>query len=168
MSWPTAPSSTDVLSEMTASEAALITRLQAGTDNLPVICARVLGEFYDAIMASGSDLDTAGTLPLGLHSDFIALARWRFLVTLPDSSKTIQTDKREKAANQAMEKLKLIVKQEWAVQAPGAPVPANSRFGNWNSDNKIVGRTQPVPRPGVQFAPPTEEYANPTAPADLS
>jgi len=166
MSWPTAPSETDVLTELTSSEGALITRLQGGTDNLPVIVGRVLGEFYDAIMASGSDLDTAGTLPLGLHSDFIAVARWRFLISLPDAAKALQTEGRKEAYKAGLEKLRMISKLEWAVQQPGTPAVANSRFGNWNSENKLVMRTNPTPRPGTQYSPPCEQYANPAGPSD--
>jgi len=166
MNWPTAPSATDITSEMTASEVGLIQRLQGGADNLPAIAARVLGEFYDAIMASGSDLDTAGTLPLGLHSDFIAVARWRFLVSLPKAAETLQTDVRKQACKEGLEKLRMISKQEWAVQQPGTLAVANSRFGNWNSENKLVMRTNPTPRPGTQYSPPCEQYANPAGPSD--
>lgn len=43
------------------------------------------------------------------------------------------------------------------------PLP---NLGNWDSENKLIMRTHPVPRPRTQFDPQTNTYANPDAPAD--
>jgi len=47
-----------------------------------------------------------------------------------------------------------------AADDPDATQP-NPNKGNWNSENKIVMRTHPVPRPGAQSTPPPNAYANP-------
>lgn len=44
-------------------------------------------------------------------------------------------------------------------------VPNNR--GNWNSENKVVGRMHPVPAPGRQHQP-EGGYANPNAPEDVT
>jgi hypothetical protein len=166
MSWATALSESDVLAEFTAQEAALITKLQGGTDNLAILVSRAIAEVRDAIRAGGYDLDADGTLPLGLHSDCIAIARWRFLLSLPDAAKPFQTEGRKAAFEEAQKKLGKISNQEWAVEPPSPSTLG--RFGNWNSDNKLLMRTDPVPRPGTQFSPASGQYANPNAPADNS
>ena len=166
MSWSVAPSVEDVRSEFTASEGSALTRLQGGTDALPLILDRAIAEVRDAIRAGGYDLDEAGTLPLGLHSDCIAIARWRWLITLPDAAKPFQTEGRKGAFEDAPKKLGKISNQEWAVEPPD--LDNSRRFGNWNSENKIVPRTHPVPRPGVQYSPQDGRYANPDAPEDNS
>ncbi len=164
MSWATAPTAADVRSEFTTAEAGALTRLQGGTDSLPVILDRAIAEVRDAIRAGGYDLDTDGSLPLGLHSDCIAIARWRWLITLPDAAKALQTDGRKSAFEAAQKKLEKISNQEWAVEPPD--LDNQRRFGNWNSENKIVPRTHPVPRPARQYSPQDGRYANPDAPLD--
>ncbi len=164
MSWSVAPSVEDVRSEFTASEGSALTRLQGGTDALPLILDRAIAEVRDAIRAGGYDLDEAGTLPLGLHSDCIAIARWRWLITLPDAAKPLQTEGRKSAFESAQKKLAKISNQEWAVEPPD--LNDQRRYGNWNSENKIVPRTHPVPRPAQQFSPQDGRYANPDAPLD--
>jgi hypothetical protein len=164
MSWSTAPSAADVRSEFTASEASALTRLQGGADNLPVILDRAIAEVRDAIRAGGYDLDADGTLPLGLHSDCIAIARWRWLITLPDAAKPLQTEGRKAAFEAAQKKLSKISNQEWAVEPPD--LDNQRRYGNWNSENKIVPRTHPVPRPARQYSPQDGRYANPDGPLD--
>lgn len=56
------------------------------------------------------------------------------------------------------------VRVELADDPDTATTPPNP--GEWNSENKIVMRTHPVPRPGNQFTPQTNTYANPDAAAD--
>ena len=166
MSWPSAPTSSDLASEFTPDEIALVTELQGGTSNLAVVVSRAIAEVRDAIRAGGYDLDAEGTLPLGLHSDCIAIARWRYLISLPNAAKELQTDARKSAYEEAQKKLGKISNQEWAVEPPS--LNDQRRFGNWNSENKVLPRTTPVPRPGTQFAPHDGQYANPDAPADNS
>lgn len=45
-----------------------------------------------------------------------------------------------------------------------SPVPQN--IGTWNSENKIIPRTHPLPRPGQQRPVVPGKYANPDAPED--
>lgn len=40
--------------------------------------------------------------------------------------------------------------------------------GMWNSERKIIGRTHPIPAPGVQYPSGDSGYANPDAPTDAT
>lgn len=53
-----------------------------------------------------------------------------------------------------------------APENPDATLTPQTR-GEWNSENKIIGRMHPVPAPGVQRTPGSG-YANPDAPADAT
>ena len=162
MSW-SAPTTADVLSEFTPQESAGLNNLQSAS-NLAAIFARAVAEVRDAIRAGGYALDADATkIPLGLHSDCIALARWRWLISIP-SAKAMQTDPRKAAFDGALTKLDKISNQQWTVEPPTTTAAA----GSWNSENKLVGRMHPVPRPSTQSpatgSPPP--YANPSAPTD--
>jgi hypothetical protein len=166
MSWPTAPTAADVRSEFTPAESALLQRLQGDVDNLPAVVARAVAEVRDAIRSGGYDLGETGTLPLGLHADCIAIARWRWLLSLPGAGADLQTEVRERACKASLDKLKLIATQKYAVEPPTDPQASTAPAGRWNSENKLVGRGHPVPRPAVQFQPQAGRYSNPAAPED--
>ena len=162
----TAPSADDVLNEFTPVESAALQKMQGKTTNLAAILARVVAEVRDSIRSGGYALDTesADTLPLGLHNDAILIARWRWLISIP-SAKAFQTEARETAANKALEKLGKIASQKFAVESPTAAATATSA-GRWNSENKVLMRTHPVPRPGRQFPPRDDGYASDGPPED--
>jgi len=157
----TAPSANDVLNEFTPVETAALQKMQGGTSNLAAIFARVVAEVRDSIRSGGYllDAESASTLPLGLHNDAILIARWRWLISIP-TAKALQTKEREDAANKALEKLGKIANQKFAVESPTAPAGASSA-GRWNSENKLVMRTHPVPRPASQFPAKDDAYASP-------
>ena len=119
----------------------------------------------DAIRAGGYAVDagSSSTLPLGLHNDCVALARWRWVAALPQLGR-FQTDDRREAAEMALEKLARIAAQRWSVEPPSAV--STSPAGNWNSENKLILRTHPLPRPSQQFPEGATDYANSGAPAD--
>lgn len=162
----------DVLSEFTLSEAAAIRQLQgSGTGsglpfaNIDTIVAHAVDEVRGFIAAGGYavDLILDTTIPIGLFEDAIAIARWRLLIATP-SFRQLQTEERRLAFDEAMKKMFLIAKQEFFIEPPIPDV--NPRTGNWNSENKLIMRTHPIPRPGTQFTPQINTYANPDAPED--
>ncbi len=145
----------EVLSELTTSERLGLQKL-LGTAEPPAsaIVERVIAEVRDYIRSGGYAIDESAdnTLPLGLHSDAIAIARWRYLISIP-AAKTLQTDARKEAVEHALEKLAKVAAQEFAVEPPGGIV--GNRYGSWNSENKILGRMHPVTPP--QRQKPTQE-----------
>ena len=164
MSWA-APSSSDVLTEFTTQEANAIQSAQgASGSNISGILTRVVAEIRDYIRAGGYSLDSDTTkIPLGLHNDAITITRWRLLLAIP-ALKNLQSEGRKDATERAEKKLRDIAAQKFSVEPPTAGT--NSVTGSWNSENKLINRTHPVPRPGVQYSPQTGTYGNPDAPAD--
>jgi hypothetical protein len=164
MAW-SAPSAADVLSEFTADEQEILDAVQGvETSSVAAILGRVVAEVRDSIRSGGYALaDGVTTLPLGLHGAAIDLTRWRWLISVP-ALKALQTDARKKAAEDSLKKLEKIAAQEWAVEPPTEG--ATARSGCWNSENKLVMRTHPVPPPGLQRTPADGQYANDDAPED--
>jgi hypothetical protein len=164
----------DVQDQFTAAERAVIEVVQGDAgDKLAGIVAKVVAQVRDDIRSGGYALDAdETTIPAGLHNDAIAIARWKLLVTLP-ADEDIQSKERKAEQADALAKLRRISESKYSVEPPtGAPggeggVTAN-RAGNWNSNNKIVGRAHPVPRPAGQSPADPNSYANPDAPADQS
>jgi hypothetical protein len=162
----TAPSADDVLKQFTPGEVATLQKLQGNTTSLAAIFALVVAEVRDSIRSGGYAVDAESelTLPLGLHNDAILIARWRWLTSIP-SAKAFQTKERADAADDALEKLGKIANQKFAVQSPTAATGATSA-GRWNSENKLIMRTHPAPRPGRQFPPAAGAYAADGPPED--
>jgi len=162
----------DVLSEFTLAEAAAIRTLQGSGSgsglpfaNIDLIVAHSIDEVRGFITAGGYTVDPIvdNSIPVGLFADAIAIARWRLLIATP-SFRQLQTEERRLAFEEAIKKMLLIAAQKFSVEPP---VPdLNPRTGNWNSENKLIMRTHPVPTPGTQFTPQIDTYANPDAPAD--
>ncbi len=164
----------DVLSQFTMAEAAAIRTLQgSGTGsgfpfvNIDVKVANVVDEVRGYITAGGYAVDPIldTTIPVGLFEDAITIARWRLLISTP-SFRQLQTEERKLAFDEAIKKMMLIASQKFFVEPP---IPeTNPRTGNWNSENKLIMRTHPVPRPATQFTPQINTYANPTATGDTT
>lgn len=168
----------DAISQFTQAEAAAIRLLQGSGSgwasgsgdqyaNVDIIVAKVIDEVRAYIIAGDYAVDETDdrTLPVGLFDDAIAIARWRLLIATP-SFRQLQTEERRQAYEDALKKLALIAAQKFTVEPP---IPeTNPRTGNWNSENKLLMRTHPVPRPGAQFTPQENTYANPDAPQDTS
>jgi len=161
----------DVLSEFTVAEASSIRSLQGSGSgsglpfgNIDSIVIRVIDEVRGYVVSGGYSVDDdPRTIPISLFEDAIAIARWRLLIATP-SFKQLQTDERKEAFELALKKLLLIAQQQFAVESPIPDV--NPRSGNWNSENKLIMRTHPIPTPATQFQPPTDAYANPDGPPD--
>lgn len=170
MSWETITAA-DVTDQFTEVEAATIQAVQSSGDSkLPGIVTRVIAQVRDDIRSGGYALDEDDTtIPEGLHNDAIAIARWKLLITLP-ANEEIQSKARKQENDEALDKLKRISNSKYSVEPPtGAPGgsggSAASSAGNWNSENRFLGRTNPVPRPGPTSA---GRYANDDAPTDAS
>lgn len=163
----TTPSTGDVTAQFSPQEIATFTATQ-GAANLAAVLAKVVDEIQGAILGGGyctqADLTAnSGKLPPDLHNDAIAMARWNLLISLP-ALKQLQTEERKLAAERATAKLAKISSAQCSVRPPTAPT--TSRTGNWGSENKIIPRTHPTPRPASQFPPNADDYANPDQPAD--
>jgi hypothetical protein len=168
MAWNT-PTADDVLSEFTPTELATITTLlgSAPMDNtgkLAAILTRTVFEIRDYIRSGGYSLDAdVTTIPDGFFNDAIAMTRWRFLVSAPQF-KQLQTEERKALYQASLDKMLLVASIKFGVEDPADVAQAGD--ANWNSENKLMMRTHPIPRPGTQFTPAGGQYANPDAPAD--
>ncbi len=162
----------DVLNQFTIQEAAAIRTLQGSGSgsgapflNLDEKTAHIIDEVRSYIIAGGYAVDQVfdNTIPIGLFEDAISIARWRYLISVP-SLKQLQTEERRLAFDAALKKLMAIAEQKFFVEPPIPDI--NPRTGNWNSENKLIMRTHPIPKPSSQFQPQTDTYANPDAPSD--
>lgn len=169
MSW-IAPTADDVLGEFTPDELASITSLLGGepldnTTLLANILSRTVAEIRDYIRSGDYAVSTDPTLiPEGLINDAISISRWRFLVSVP-AFRQLQTEERKKLYDDSVAKLGMIATAKFSVEPPEAETNPPGTV-NWNSENKLLMRTHPVPRPGIQFTPPANTYANPDGPDD--
>ena len=165
--------SEDVLAQFTIAEAASIRSLQGSGSgsgqpflNIDMKVVAVTDEVRGYIFAGGYTVDgDPRTIPISLFEDAIAIVRWRLLIAVP-GFKQLQTEERKLAYEDAIRKLLLISQQKFAIDPP---IPSTlPTTGLWNSENKILMRSHPVPRPGAQFTPQTNTYANPDAPEDTT
>lgn len=165
MAW-TALTSADLLKQLSVAEHSALKAVQRTLSaDLDDIVANAVAEMRDAIRSGGYELDTTdGTLPKGLHNYTVAIARWRLLLLLP-KDESVQSKPRETAYDDAVKIRDRISQQDYYVEPPVATAKS---AGNWNSENKIVGRTHPVPKPASQFPAGTNDYANPDAPPDAA
>jgi hypothetical protein len=111
----------DVLKEFTPAEQATLQNIQGATNALADICTESIAEFRQAISDAGTDLSsaTAGTIPEGFKAKAAALARWRWLISLPQA-KLMQTEERKAAALAAETLINDIATGKRPVTAPGA------------------------------------------------
>lgn len=162
MAW-TAPTADDVLSELTPAEAAKLQAILGGStpeEKLAPILGRVVLEIQGDIKSGGYACDADPTkVPPGLLGAAVAIARWRFLITLPGAGAQLATDARKDANAAAMARMALVAQQKWSPEPPTAP--ANPSSGNWNSENKLIMRTHPVPQPSTQITETDTDYAKP-------
>lgn len=117
-------------------------------------------------VASGNPLDlVAGKVPASLKSVTVRMALYALMERLRIP---LSNDQRETRKSDHSDLLR-IADRKVLVEAPDDPMetsPVPQNLGSWNSENKIVPRTHPVPRPGVQRTVVPGRYANPTAPED--
>lgn len=109
----------DVLKEFTPAEKATLNNLLAATNNLADICTDASAEFRQAISDAGTSLGstTTGQLPPGFRAQAVALARWRWLISIPQA-RALQTAERKEAAQKAEQLLADIATGKRPVAAP--------------------------------------------------
>ena len=159
MSWNTIAAS-DVLTEFTPQEQASLNAIQGSSGNLGSILTNVIALARGNIRAGGYTLAPGSTIPDQLRLDVIAIARWRWLASLP-ALKSIQTDYRKEQYTEAMKRLDMVANQKINIE-PG--LGANAPSSNWNSENKLIGRLHPTPPPATQATTDgttDSPYANP-------
>lgn len=116
-------------------------------------------------VSAGNQLDTDATkVPRSLKAVAVRLAIYALCerIGLP-----LSEDQRKTRDMDASD-LNRIADRKILIEAPDTAdtttLPPN--LGSWNSERKLIGRTHPVPAPGVQYPP--GGYANPDAPADAT
>lgn len=150
-----------MLQEFNPNEAALIAKIQDSSVNLAAILQRTVDRALGAVRAGGYTMGDAGTVPDQLKDSIVAIARWRWLISLPQVNETLQSKYRKEAHDEGIERLTRIAEGKEAIDPVDGVTPAGS--ANWNSENKILGRMHPGARPSGQA---TGGYANPEGPED--
>ena len=115
------------MSEFTASEAAAIQNIQgAVSSNLAAILSRVINEVRENIRAGGKPVDpnSSTTIPSGLFSDAVAVARFRLVISVPQFA-MMKTDSRKDEYDRAMKKLDNIALGKYGVEDPTGTVGAS-------------------------------------------
>jgi hypothetical protein len=163
MSWRTV-AVTDC--KLTPVELATINNILGSTTGLQTRLNDTVAEFIGAMTAAGYGVNTDGTVPDQLRGHITARATWLFLQDFAQL-KSMMTDGRKELAAKAETMLENVAKRKaGAIEDPSGAAPSNQ---NWNSNNKVIMRTQPTPVPSQQATPSTsstQQYANPDAPAD--
>lgn len=117
-------------------------------------------------VAGGNPVDADTTkVPISLKGVTVRIALYALMERL---GLPLSEDQRDTRKSDHSDLLR-ISDRKVLVEAPDdlmetSPVPQN--IGSWNSENKILGRTHPVPRPAVQRPIQPGKYANPDAPED--
>lgn len=159
----------DILSGMTLREREDFAKTSVSTsvpDRLAPILENMVAEIQGMI-ASRADNPTppsADVIPAEFKRHAIALVRWDILTGIPN----YQPGEARKLAYEKADVFFLKVaegKIRPRAQVAEDAAPATPTSGTWNSENKIVGRMNPTPRPGVQ-AGGSGRYANDDAPSD--
>jgi hypothetical protein len=159
----------DVLAGMTVRERDDFAKSSVGVtvpDRLEPILENMVAEIQGMI-ASRADNPTppaSDVIPAEFKRHAISLVRWDLLTSIPgytpgDARKLAYQD-----ANAFFMKVSEGKIRPRAQVASGAPA-ATPNSGTWNSENKIVGRMNPTPKPGMQGGG-SGRYANDDAPAD--
>jgi hypothetical protein len=117
-------------------------------------------------VASGNPVDAdPDKVPMSLKALTARMAMYALMERL---FFPLSDDQRDSRKNDNSDLLR-IADRKVLVEAPDDPMetsPVPQNLGSWNSENKLVMRTHPVPRPGVQRPGDAGRYANPTAPED--
>jgi predicted NBD/HSP70 family sugar kinase len=121
MSW-SAITSDEVLQEFNPKEQAAIANIQGAADNLTPILARVVNAARACVIAGGGQIDQAGTIPDQLREDVITIARWRWLISLPQVNETLQSKNRRDDYDSSMKRLDDVAAGKVKIELPTAPV----------------------------------------------
>ncbi len=116
MSW-NGITTADVLEEFTPQEIAALNGLQGGQENLAPILGRVVNAARGSIIAGGNRLGPEGTVPDQLRGEIIDIARWRWLISLPQMQR-LQSAPRQAAFESAKATLEGVSKGEIRIEVP--------------------------------------------------
>lgn len=159
----------DILSGMTARERDDFakTSVTVGVpDRLEPILGNMVAEIQ-GVIASRADNPSPpaeDVIPAEFKRHAIALVRWDILTSIPGYSPGDARKLAYENANTFFVKVSEGKIRPRAQVASGAPA-ATPTSGTWNSENKIVGRMNPTPKPGIQGGG-SGRYANDDAPGD--
>lgn len=135
------------------------------TDPLEEEIANAVARVRRAV-ASGNPLDSDVTkVPGSLKGVTMRLAVFALMERLRFPLSDDQRDTRKADHSDLLR----IADRKVLVESPDDPMeesPVPQNLGSWNSENKILPRTHPVPRPGLQRPVSPGKYANPDAPED--
>jgi len=151
--------------KLTPVEVSVLNAIQGATTGLQTRLTDTVAEFIAAMTAAGYNVKNDGSVPDQLRGHITSRCLWLFLTDFAQL-KSMMTDGRRDMANKAEAMLEKIAQRTaGAIEDPSGTAASNA---NWNSNNKLILRTQPTPSPSVQFqpTPPGMPYANPNAPAD--
>lgn len=159
----------DILSGMTKRERDDFagTSVSVGVpDRLVPILENMVAEIQGMIAsrADNPKPPASDVIPAEFKRHAIAIVRWDVLTSIPGYA---PSDSRKLAYENAstfflrVSEGKIRPRAEVAENAP----PATPTSGTWNSENKVVGRMNPTPKPGMQGGG-TGRYANDNAPTD--
>lgn len=150
--------------QFTPAESNMLNAAQAAVNGLSNKLTIVINEFVGAMNANGYPVNQDGTVPDQLRRHITAMAIWTWLRDFPQL-KAFKTDERKKAAEDAESIYEKICRKTYG--AIESPFGADQQTANWNSNNKLIGRMQPVPPPALQLQQTSSPlYANPNAPSD--
>jgi hypothetical protein len=107
----------DVLSEFNGSERSLLESVQADTTDLQAILDRTIGAARGAVLAGSGKVGATGTIADQLAPMVVAIARWRWLVSIPKSEQ-MQSAERKKLHDDAEQYLKDVAKGDIKVEFP--------------------------------------------------
>ena len=165
MAWLTLTAA-DVTAQLSDAESSAVIAALGTSNKLPGLVTNVIQQIRGDIRAGGYAMDsTVTTLPSELLNDAVAVIRWKLLLSLP-GCEYLMTPERKDENKEAIAKFRSIAARKRQVELPDAQV-ARVITGNWNSENKVVPRMHPLPRPGIQTQS-SDGYSNPDAdvPAD--
>ena len=152
----------NIQGRFTATENALLQATSGAGNKLQERLADAIGCFIGGMTAAGYSVVKTGLVPDQLRDHVMAKAVWEWLRDFP-SLKVFKTAERLAAYQEAEKAYLLIVKKEYGALEPPGGIDTT---GNWNSENKIIGRMHPIPPPLMQFQPAGlagDPYANPNA-----
>ena len=110
------------MSELTPIESATIQGVQGADDKLAGILDNVINAARGAIVAGGGQLDQPGLVPDQLRADVIAIARWKWLISLPDLGEGFQSKNRKEAHDDAQKRLDGVSTGKPKIELPANPL----------------------------------------------
>lgn len=161
----------DLASSLAAGELAAYGQIDPASpedDRTEQITTDLVAEIRGLIRSvSGNALSAdASLIPPEFKARAIAVGRWRLLGALPGyESDEVRKLEYERADAFFAKVAEGKIRPQAPDDTPPA-VPSVGASGSWNSENRIVGRMNPTPRPGQQNGNSRDDYANPEGPTD--